>query len=184
MLVAKSSAISRVAASPIAKSAPAAAIEMLMRPKDFTLQQTEGSRNNSIAIVRCPSISGTGPDHTTPCKTTRHKTHARRHTHTHRIALHHTTSDHARPHFARPRSASQSMQHNTTQHNANPDKTTQRKLCEQHNHTSCLILFLFGTELVFRPGSHYVVQGSSLSLPLIRSGFPPRVTCVGEDTGV
>jgi hypothetical protein len=136
---------------------------MLMRPKDFTLQQTEGSRNNSIAIVRCPSISGTGPDHTTPCKTTRHKTRAHRH------ALHHTTPDHT-------------SQDPAAHHN--PDQTTQHKLCEQHNHTSCLILFLFGTELVFRPGSHYVVQGSSLSLPLIRSGFPPRVTCVGEDTGV
>ena len=150
MLVGKSAAIARVAASPIAKSAPVAAIVRLMHPKDFTLQQTEGSRNNSIAIVRCPSISGTGPDHTIPCKTTRHKTRARRHT------LHHITPDHT-------------SQDPAAHHN--PDKTTQHKLCEQHNHTSCLILFLFGTELVFRPGSHYVVQGSSLSLPLIRSGY-------------
>ena len=142
MLVAKSGAVAKSAPAKGAPEAPTSDPAPIV--KDCTVQQTEGSRNSSIVVVHCPSNSGTGPDHMTPCRTTRHKTRAHRHMHTHRIALNHTI----RPHQSTLRKTPQRITTNATQHDTsqcNTDKTTQRKLCEQHNHTSCLILFLCGT---------------------------------------
>ena len=142
MLVAKSSAISRVVASPIAKSAPAAPIVKFMRPKDCTLKQTEGSRNNSIALVRCPANSGTGPDHTTPCKTTTQNTRTQTHPHTPYC----TAPHHIRPRQTTLRKTPQRItinatQHDTTQCKPRQDNTAQAVRTTQPHKLSHLVSF-------------------------------------------